>query len=309
MTGNSKHPHMTDQAAAIASETAVVSEEALHKAQEFIEEEEGAANKLSGWRAAFVTALAVGVSLYHLYAAYGIVPAQVLRPVHVGVVLLLTFLLFPMLKRFRHHIMWWDLVACGLALASVAYMIMGGDDLMDRNTTPGPWDVFFGVAMVALVLEAMRRTTGWIMPVVTGSFILYALFGAYLPHPWTHKGYEVARLVGHLYMTLEGIFGVAVDVSSSLIILFTIFGAFLQHSGAGKFYIDFSFSAMGGKPTGAGRTVVLASFLLGGPSGSGVATTVTLGSRISVISPSIDVSSVRFAGCAKPPVPSETSPA
>jgi TRAP transporter 4TM/12TM fusion protein len=81
-----------------------------------------------------------------------------------------------------------------------------------------------------------------------------------------------------MYMTLEGIFGVAVDVSSSLIILFTIYGAFLQYSGAGKFFIDFSFSAMGGKPTGAGRTVVLASFLLGGPSGSGVATTVTLGS-------------------------------
>jgi TRAP transporter 4TM/12TM fusion protein len=80
-----------------------------------------------------------------------------------------------------------------------------------------------------------------------------------------------------MYMTLEGIFGVAVDVSSSLIILFTIYGAFLQYSGAGKFFIDFSFAAMGGKPTGAGRTIVLASFLLGGPSGSGVATTVTLG--------------------------------
>jgi TRAP transporter 4TM/12TM fusion protein len=132
--------------------------------------------------------------------------------------------------------------------------------------------------LIVLILEAMRRTNGWIMPVVTAAFVLYALFGAYLPSPWTHKGYEVARLIGHLYMTLEGIFGVAVDVSSSLIILFTIFGAFLQYSGAGKFYIDFSFSAMGGKPTGAGRTVVLASFLLGGPSGSGVATTVTLGS-------------------------------
>ena len=101
--------------------------------------------------------------------------------------------------------------------------------------------------------------------------------GPLLPAPWTHKGYEVGRLVGVLYMTLEGIYGTAVDVSSSLIILFTIFGAFLQYSGAGKFYIDFSFAAMGGKPTGAGRTVVLASFLLGGPSGSGVATTVTLG--------------------------------
>ena len=174
--------------------------------------------------------------------------------------------------------MWWDIVAAGLSIAAVAYMIWGGDDFMDRNTTPAGWDIVFGVALIALVMEAMRRTAGWIMPAVTGSFILYALLGPTCRSPWTHKGYEVARLVGHLYMTLEGIFGVAVDVSSSLIILFTIFGAFLQYSGAGKFYIDFSFSAMGGKPTGAGRTVVLASFLLGGPSGSGVATTVTLGS-------------------------------
>ncbi len=88
---------------------------------------------------------------------------------------------------------------------------------------------------------------------------------------------DVSRIVGHMYMTLEGIFGIPVDVSSSLIILFTIYGAVLQFSGAGKFFIDFSFAAMGGKPTGAGRTIVLASFLLGGPSGSGVATTVTLG--------------------------------
>src|SRR5262249_28915455 len=146
-----------------------------------------------------------------------------------------------------------------------------------RSITPSDWDIFFGVALILLVLEAMRRATGWIMPVITFCFLLYAFFGPYLPPPWTHKGYEIPRLVGHMYMTLEGIFGVAVDVSSSLIILFTIFGAFLQYSGAGKFFIDFSFSAMGGKPTGAGRTVTLASFLLGGPSGSGVATTVTLG--------------------------------
>jgi TRAP transporter 4TM/12TM fusion protein len=83
---------------------------------------------------------------------------------------------------------------------------------------------------------------------------------------------------GFLYQTLEGVFGTTVEVSSSLIILFTIYGAFLQHSGAGKFFLDFSFAAMGGKHAGAGRTVVLASFLLGGPSGSGVATTVTIGS-------------------------------
>ena len=256
----------------------VVSDEALQKAQLYIEEEEGAAKQLTGWLAAFITLVAVGTSLFHMYAAYAIVPTQLLRSIHVGLILFLTFLLFPVARRFRHRIMWWDWIAALLAIALVTYVILGGDDFNDRNTTPNTVDIFFGIALIVLVLEAMRRTTGWIMPAVTSVFVLYALFGALLPAPWTHKGYEIGRLVGHLYMTLEGIFGVAVDVSSSLIILFTIFGAFLQFSGAGKFYIDFSFSAMGGKPTGAGRTVVLASFLLGGPSGSGVATTVTLGS-------------------------------
>ncbi len=255
----------------------IVSEEALHKAEEFIEAEEGAANKFIGWLGVFVTAVAFAMSAFHLYTAYGIVPTQILRPVHVAFVLFLCFLVFPVHQRFRHHIMWWDWLAAALSIAVAVYLIQGGDDFTDRNTAPNPWDIAFGIALIGLVLEAMRRTNGWIMPVITSAFILYALLGPYLPAPWTHKGYEVGRLVGVMYMTLEGIYGVAVDVSASLIILFTIFGAFLQYSGAGKFYIDFSFSAMGGRPTGAGRTVVLASFLLGGPSGSGVATTVTLG--------------------------------
>ena len=255
-----------------------VSEEALKKAEAYIEEEEGAANKMTGWIAGFLTFTAVIMSLFHLYSAYAIVPTQTLRPLHVGFVLFLSFLIFPVARRFRHRIMWWDWVAALLSVAVIAYALMGGDDFSDRNTMPDPLDIVFGTLLILLVMEAMRRTAGWIMPVVTTCFLLYALFGAYLPQPWTHKGYPLGRLVGQMYMTLEGIFGVAVDVSSSLIILFTIFGAFLQYSNAGKFYIDFSFSAMGGKPTGAGRTVVLASFLLGGPSGSGVATTVTLGS-------------------------------
>jgi TRAP transporter 4TM/12TM fusion protein len=257
---------------------ASVSESARLKAEQYVEAEEGAANKLTGALAAFVTLTAVVMSVFHLYTAYSIVPTQTLRPVHVACVLFLSFLVFPVAARFRHRIMWWDWLAAALSIALTAYLVLGGDEITDRNTSPLPWDVAFGLALILLVLEAMRRTNGWIMPVITLAFLAYALAGPWLPSPWTHKGYEVARLVGVMYMTLEGIYGVAVDVSSSLIILFTIFGAFLQYSGAGKFYIDFSFSAMGGKPTGAGRTVVLASFLLGGPSGSGVATTVTLGS-------------------------------
>jgi TRAP transporter 4TM/12TM fusion protein len=263
--------------AARADTPAAVDDEALRKAEEYIEQEEGASNRLGGWLGAFVATVAVGMSLFHLYAAYAIVPTQVLRPVHVAFVLFLSFLVFPVSRRFRHRVMPWDWALGMLAIAIVAYLIMGGDDFTDRNTRPDPWDIFFGAALILLVMEAMRRTIGWILPVICICFLLYAFLGPYLPHPWTHRGYSIARLVGFMYMTLEGIFGVAVDVSSSLIILFTIFGAFLQLSGAGRFYIDFSFSAMGGKPAGAGRTVVLASFLLGGPSGSGVATTVTLG--------------------------------
>lgn len=255
----------------------LVSQESLAKAESYIEEEEGASNKFTGWRASMVTLMCIGMSLFHLYAAYSIVPTQIMRPLHVAMVLFLCFLMFPISPRFRHRIMWWDWLAAAVSVLIVAYMIQGGDDFADRNTSPESLDIFFGLCLVFLVMEAMRRTNGLIMPVITSFFIIYALVGPYLPAPWTHKGYDVGRLVGVMYMTLEGIFGVAIDVSSSLIILFTIFGAFLQYSGAGKFYIDFSFSAMGGRATGAGRTVVLSSFLLGGPSGSGVATTVTLG--------------------------------
>jgi TRAP transporter 4TM/12TM fusion protein len=269
---------MSEEGVRIHQPAAEVSEEALERAEEMIEQEEGVQNKLKGAMAAFVTLVAIATSLFHLYAAYEIVRTEVLRATHVAFVLFLSFMIFPVARRFRHRIMPWDWALALLGVAVCAYLVSQGDEFFDRSILPTDWDVFFGVVLVLLVLEAMRRATGWIMPAITLCFLLYAMLGAYLPAPWTHKGYDVPRLIGHMYMTLEGIFGVAVDVSSSLIILFTIYGAFLQHSGAGKFFIDFSFAAMGGKPTGAGRTVVLASFLLGGPSGSGVATTVTLGS-------------------------------
>ncbi len=268
---------MSNDAALLHQPSAEISAEAMQRAEEMIEREEGVQNKLAGWIAGLVGAVAVAMSLFHLYTAYAIVRPEHLRAIHVAFVLFLTFFIFPVAKRFRHRVMWWDWLLAAAGVATTVYLIAGGDDFFDRSILPETWDIVFGVMLVVLILEAMRRTTGWIMPFITLCFLLYAFFGAYLPAPWTHKGYEIPRLVGHMYMTLEGIYGTAIAVSSTLIILFTIYGAFLQFSGAGKFYIDFSFAAMGGKPTSAGRTVTLASFLLGGPSGSGVATTVTLG--------------------------------
>jgi TRAP transporter 4TM/12TM fusion protein len=258
-------------------EPAVISTEALRKAESYIEAEEGATNRLFGWPGRIATGIAVTMSLFHLYSAYFIVPTQELRYTHVAFVLLLSFLLFPVAARFRNRIRWWDVAPGLLAVATILYALSGGEEFTDRATVPQRWDVIVGCVFIVLLLEATRRTTGPIMPIVAILFILYAMTGPYLPAPWTHRGYDLYRLVGHLFITLEGIFGVAVDVSSTLIILFTIYGAFLAHSGAGKFFIDFSLALMGGKPNAAGRTVVLSSFLLGGPSGSGVATTVMIG--------------------------------
>src|SRR5512147_1577329 len=268
---------MSEEIARLHQPAKEVSEDALARAEEMIEREEGVQHKLKGWLAAFVTTVAVASSLFHLYTAYAIVRPEHLRAIHVAVVLFLTFLIFPVARRYKNRVMWWDWALAAMAIATAVYLIAGGDDFFDRSILPNQWDIAFGVALALLILEGMRRTTGWVMPIVTTCFLLYAFFGEVLPAPWTHKDYEIPRLVGHMYMTLEGIYGTAISVSSTLIILFTIYGAFLQFSGAGKFYIDFSFAAMGGKPTSAGRTVTLASFLLGGPSGSGVATTVTLG--------------------------------
>jgi TRAP transporter 4TM/12TM fusion protein len=266
-------------------ESAIPSE-ALAKAEAYIEAEEGVVNRLSGIAGTTVTTIAVAMTLFHLYAAvagawplkdFPIIATQPLRYTHVAFVLLLSFLLFPLAARFRDHIRWWDVVLGLAGGAILTYAIMGGDDFTDRATGPNQLDVLLGVIFIALLIEASRRTIGWIVPFIALLFIAYALAGPYLPPPWTHRGYGFGSLVGHLFITLEGIFGVPVDVSSSLIILFTIFGAFLQHSGAGKFFIDFSMTLLGNKPNAAGRTVVLSSFLLGGPSGSGVATTVTVG--------------------------------
>jgi len=126
-----------------------VSDEALHRAEEFIEAEEGAANKHRGWLRVFVITVAFVMSAFHLYTAYAIVPTQTLRPVHVGFVLCLCFLVFPLAPRWRHRIMPWDWLAALLAIAVVAYLIVGGDDFTDRNTAPEPWDIAFGVALIA----------------------------------------------------------------------------------------------------------------------------------------------------------------
>jgi TRAP transporter 4TM/12TM fusion protein len=255
-----------------------VTEEQLKKLDEVIEKEEGVTRKPNAFWTMVITALAVATSLFAIYGAVGTVTTQILRGVHVALILILIFLHYPAARKFRSKVTILDIALVLLAVASIGYMLYDFEEFIYRAVTPETLDRVFGVVLILLILEATRRTSGMIMPITVLVFLIYAYIGPSLPAPWTHRGYDLDRIIGHMYMTLEGIFGVPIDVSSTFIIMFTIFGAFLQVSGAGKFYVDFAFTAMGKKPTGAGRTVVLASFFLAGASGSGVANTVTVGS-------------------------------
>ena len=230
-----------------------------------------------------VTVLAAGLSLYALYWVVGIIQPQVYRVTFLLVTLVLTFVLYPALPAWRGRVGWSDWALALVSILALAWPIFDFDDFVRRAATPNGLDILFGAVTTLLVLEATRRTVGWILPVTAIGFLLYGYYGPYLElvglEIMAHRGYSVARLMGTLYMTLEGIFGVPLNVAATYIVLFTIFGAMLQHSGAGQFFINWTMSAFGRSSSGAGpgRTVTMSGFLLGTVSGSGVATTVTLG--------------------------------
>src|SRR4030043_1246924 len=154
-------------------EEAVVTEEALREAEKYIEEEEGPSRRLTGKMDVFITAVAVIMSLIHLYAAIGIIMTHVLRGIHVMFVLFLSFLVFPSFKRFKNRIIWYDFVLALLGIAVIVYMLIDFDDFIYRSVVPNFWDKFFGIILIFLVLEATRRTTGWIMPTIVIAFIIY----------------------------------------------------------------------------------------------------------------------------------------
>ena len=200
---------------------------------------------------------------------------------------IVTAALYPVLGRSgegRDRIALYDLHLSVISAASLTFLIFNYQSALQRITNPTPTELLLGGLAIALTLEATRRSTGWALPITALLFLLYAGYGSNLPDfldRWIgHRGYRADRVIGQNFLTLEGMFGVPLDVAATFIVLFTIYGAVLEYSGAGKFFIDWSFAALGRSRggTGPGRTVTAAGFLLGTVSGSGVATTVTLGS-------------------------------
>ena len=214
----------------------------------------------------------------------GIVAPQTYRPSFLLLALAMTFLAYPARRGTGARVTAIDWVLIALSVAALVWPIADADRFIYRAATPGAIDLALGAVLVVLVLEATRRTVGWILPVTAVLFLAYAYAGPLLDRIGlsliAHRGYATERVIGTLYMTLEGIMGVPLDVAATYIVLFTIYGAVLEHGGAGRFFVDWAMAAIPRSRHGAGpgRTVTLAGYLLGTVSGSGVATTVMLGS-------------------------------
>lgn len=223
--------------------------------------------------------LAVGFSLFQIALAAHLIdmPSQVARAAHVGFLMALGFPLLAVVRP-RGGAMRAAIYALALAGAAVAfYQAFDYTELLLRAGDPLPRDIWFGVAALVAVFAAAWLLMGPALPVITGLFLAYALFGQHLPSPLNHRGYDFAQVVEHLAYGTEGIYGIPVYVSSTYIFLFILFGAFLEKAGMIKLFTDVSLAAVGHMTGGPAKVSVLSSGLMGTISGSGVANVVTTG--------------------------------
>ncbi|AEH85303.1 TRAP transporter permease [Mesorhizobium opportunistum] len=227
-------------------------------------------------KAAFV--IAVAFSVFQIYiAAYGSLPSQVVRAMHVGFLLLLGFALIANLraKSMAAKTMFWTLGALGFGTGLYNWVFY--TDLIRRSgflTTP---DLIVGAVLVVLVFEAARRLMGLPLATIAFIFLAYCFFGNHLPAPFIHRGYDFAQLVDTFAYGTEGIYGTPIYVSAAYIFIFVVFAAFLERAGMIALFNDFALGLVGSWRGGPAQVCVLSSALMGTISGSGVANVVASG--------------------------------
>jgi len=232
--------------------------------------------EIQGKAAWAIGAIYVGFVGWSLYGAIFPVETYIFRMIHMAFIFGLAFLVYPVRPKAGRWTLWLDLLLAILGVATIAYTFLDMDQFIRRSTLPEPMDLFFGIAAILLLLEISRRIVGNTFTAVVVGFLFYMYFGNYFPDIISHKSYDLDRIVGHMYMTLEGIFGVPLSVSVSFVMLFVVYGTFMDVAGAGGFWLDLSLATMGRQSASAGRGAVITSALLGGPQGSGVATTMSV---------------------------------
>ena len=233
--------------------------------------------------ARIVMVVAVSLSLYQLYTA-GIAPltALVQRSIHLGAILVLTFLLKPPFARARKdRLNGWVIIDWLLVVISIlctAYICVNLTAIFERQGDWLPADRVVSIIGTLLVLEACRRVIGVIMTGICVVAMLYAHFGPWMPELIIHKGYSVERIATTLWLTTEGIFGLPIGVAATFVFVFVLFGAFLESTGGGNFFIELAYALTGRFSGGPAKTSVVASGFMGSVSGSAVGNVVATGS-------------------------------
>ena len=238
----------------------------------------------------FITLTAVGLSIFQLYSA-GIQPLGLFyqRSIHLMLIMLLAILIFPAFgsNRKRGYLGWSiDCLFLTGSLMTGGYLLFYLDDIFLRAGFWSQTDILVGCIATVTVLEASRRAVGLGMTTIGAVAILYAFagprgelpwLGQFLPGILEHRGYNIDRVVGQLYLGQEGIFGLPLGVAATYIFIFVLFGAFLEITGAGKFFIDLAYAATGRQRGGPAKAAVIASAGMGSISGSAIANVVTTG--------------------------------
>jgi TRAP transporter 4TM/12TM fusion protein len=173
---------------------------------------------------------------------------------------------------------WYDLALAAVGVWAAAYVTIHHDAIIRRIGVPEPMDIAAGIVLILLVLEGTRRAVGLWLPAITIVFLAYAFVGPWMPELLSHRGYSVRRVVGQLYLTTEGIFGIPLGVSSTFVFAFVLFGALLERTGAGEYLIRIAFSLVGHTRGGPAKVAVVASAFMGTITGSSIANTATIGS-------------------------------
>jgi len=227
-------------------------------------------------RSRFLSVLLAAFVLWSLYGAVVPVETYLFRMVHMAFIYGLALAVFPVKNGAPRWTRWIDGALALLGVASIAWALWDLDAFIRRSTLPDPPDFWLGVVAIALLVEISRRVVGLTFTLVLVGFLAYVLFGNLVPGPLWHRGYDLDRVVGHTYMTLEGMFGVPLSVSVSFVTLFVVYGTLMDAAGAGHLWLEMSLAIMGRGPASAGRGAVITTALLGGPQGSGVATTMSV---------------------------------
>ena len=235
---------------------------------------------LAGWQGKMVALLAVAMSCFHFYTSgFGLLLAQMQGAVHLAFTLALVFLLYPATSKQSKTsgIPFYDFILAGLGVASALYLVFFFNDLVTRAGLPTTADLVMGFILIATLLEATRRISNPVLPCLAVAALLYCYFGRYLPEMLAHRGFSIPRIINHMYLGTEGIFGTPLEVSSTFVYMFILFGAVLEKTGLGRFIIDLSMALAGWSTGGPAKVAVVSSGLMGTVSGSSVANVCTTG--------------------------------